>query len=156
MRDYQIINSRIQYTYDIELFHFGRDVIVICSRKEIADAVRGAHLSGLALVSVEIDIEKLTRANAEKVTRLYVRLENNRHLHAVSYYGKDILGSHLFREMGNATFLSVTLAGAFGCASDSLISFNAEGTFSADIVLTENQKTGIVKGILTDYERPHG
>lgn len=156
VRDLRVVNEHIQYTYDIELFHYGKDVIVICSKKEIADSIRQGILSRISFRSVELDIEALTKAHPDMVTRLYVRLEGNRSLHAVSFYGRDILRSHLYQEMGTATYLSVTLEGALGCPMGSLASFNAEGTFSADSVLTDDEKLSVVKGVLSGYERTHG
>lgn len=149
-------DDRVIYHYRIELFHLSKDIIVICSKREIAESIRATYLAKLAIITVEMDIEKLVRSNQDWVTRLYVHLENNPALHAVAFYGNDVLRSHLYHEMGAATYLSATLTGGFDTPPDTQLSFNTDGSFSANNVLNKEQKIAIAEKLITNYERKNG
>jgi hypothetical protein len=121
--------DRIRYVYNVHMFHIKGSVIAICSRREIAWLIRNEFLQACRLGTVELDIDALSHEHSGNVERLHCRLENNPELSDVTLGGPDVMRSDLFRELGSATYVSVSLRAKFDRKGDEdVVTCNADGS----------------------------
>lgn len=139
--------EKVRFVYEVHMLHVRGSVVALCCRREIAWLIRNQLFGDCRLGTVELDAEALSHDHASNVEKLHCRLENNPQLNEIALGGPDVMRSDLFRQLGSATYLSVSFRVRFGQKDDAgfsipdpsedkglLFSRGLRGAFSEDTV----------------------